>query len=227
MTVLACIVILLFIRLGLWQLHRAEEKKQILATDAEFATKSIISWDSDLTLPKQYQRIKVKGQFLKETILLDNQHYQHQFGYDVLSPLLLPSGKVVLIDRGWIAGELSRQQFPTPKIPNEVLEMMGSVYYPSEKSWVLGPALEKKEKVTLVERVDTELISQFLHKPVYPFIIRLDKTEHHGYVREWAIVAMPPARHYGYALQWFSMALVILILFISLNFKKLNHNGNT
>ncbi|WP_019216188.1 SURF1 family cytochrome oxidase biogenesis protein [Legionella tunisiensis] len=63
-----------------------------------------------------------------------------------------------------------------------------------------------------------------MHKSVYPFIIRLDKSEADSYVREWAVVAMPPERHYAYALQWFAIAFVILILFIALNLKKTNED---
>ena len=85
---------------------------------------------------------------------------------------------------------------------------------------MLGQALEKKEAgLAVVELLDTHLISQFLHKSVYPFIIRLGKQSANGYVREWAVVAMPPERHYGYALQWFAMALVLLIIYVSLSLK--------
>ncbi|ASQ45229.1 SURF1 family protein [Legionella clemsonensis] len=226
MAVLTCIGILFFSRLGFWQLHRAQEKKQMLTTQARFSTASPVLWQPGVPLPKQYQRIVVTGKFLPKTILLDNQHYQHQFGYNILTPLLLSSGSVVLVDRGWMAGELSRQTFPSPKVPDEVLNIAGNVYYPS-KNWLMGAAFEKKQNIILIERIDTDLLSQLLHKTLYPFIIRLDKAEAHGYVREWAIVAMPPERHYAYAVQWFALAFVCFILFVALNFKKLNENDPT
>jgi rRNA large subunit m3Psi methyltransferase RlmH len=77
-------------------------------------------------------------------------------------------------------------------------------------------------RVIILEQLDTKLLSQILQKKVYPFIMRLDKQEAHGFVREWAIVSMPPQRHLAYALQWFAMALVILIIFVALNLKKKN-----
>ena len=221
MTLLALLCIALFMRLGFWQIERASEKKQMIAALNAFAQQAPTSWLPGNTLPAQYQPIKVQGHFLPKVLLLDNQHHQHQFGYDVVSPLVLADGQVVLVDRGWISGDATRRIFPGVNTPSGLIKLAGRAYYPSEKTWLLGQALEKKEAgLAVVELLDTHLISQFLHKSVYPFIIRLGKQSANGYVREWAVVAMPPERHYGYALQWFAIALVILILFIALNFNK-------
>ncbi|MDP3560596.1 MAG: SURF1 family protein [Legionellaceae bacterium] len=221
MFLLTCITVALFVRLGLWQLERADEKKQLLTLFQHQSNQPPIAWDAQDNLPKQYQLLKVKGHFLPTTLLLDNQHYQHQFGYDVLSPFILSDGSVVLIDRGWIKAEQQRTHLPKIEVPAEEIQLTGSVYYPSTKHWLLGPALEEKRAtMAIVELVDVSLISHFLHKSVYPFIIRLNPAEAHGYVREWAIVSMPPTRHYGYAVQWFAIAGVIIILFIGLNLKK-------
>lgn len=221
MTLLAILSIALFLRLGFWQLARADEKKHMIVAMRQSMQKSPTDWDPKALLPRQYQSLRMSGQFLSTVLLLDNQHYQHQFGYNVLSPLLLANGKVVLVDRGWVMADAARQHDPMVQTPLGVLSVVGTAYYPSKKSWVLGQVLEKKHQdLAIVERIDTELIGRFLHKSVYPFIIRLEKRADYGYVRDWAIVAMPAERHYGYALQWFTMALVSLILFIALNFDK-------
>lgn len=220
-SLLAILLILLFARLGLWQIKRAEEKKQMLSTEQAYAQQSPIAWSVNNKLPKQYQRIALQGQYLPKVLLHDNQHYQHQFGYAIISPLLIANGQVVLVDRGWIAGDPSRVAFPKTNLPRGLVNIVGSAYYPSTKNWVLGQVIEeKRQDLAIVERIDTQLISQVLHKSVYPFIIRLGKNEADGYVREWPIVAMSPMRHSAYALQWFAMALVVLILFIALNLEK-------
>lgn len=221
MTLLALLSIVLFLRLGFWQIERGGEKKQMIAALHAFTQQVPTDWSLSNPLPAQYQPIHVHGYFLPEILLLDNQHHQHQFGYDVVSPLVLAGGDVVLVDRGWVAGDVTRRVFPHVTSPSGLIQLSGAAYYPSEKSWLLGQALEKKEAhLAVVELLDTHLISQFLHKSVVPFIIRLSQDASNGYVREWAAVAMPPERHYGYALQWFAIALVILILFIVLNFNK-------
>lgn len=223
MIVISLFFIALFLRLGFWQLERAEEKEQMLASQADLLKKNPVWLDTQVNPPLQYQPIKAKGYYLPELFLLDNQHHNHQFGYDVLSPLVLSNGRVVLVDRGWVSGDQGRQSVPKVSTPVGLTQIQGSIYYPAQNQWVLGPGIEEKEsRVRIIERIDTKLVEQILQKTVYPFIIRLDKQDAYGFVREWAIVSMPPQRHLGYALQWFVMALVILIIFVALNLKKKN-----
>lgn len=221
MALFALLMMGLFTRLGFWQLQRADEKKQMLSTHQRFAKQPPIVWSSNKRSPIQYQPMKVSGQFLSRILLLDNQHYQHRFGYHVISPLQLENGRVILVDRGWSVGDITRQKLPMVDTPNGTLLVRGSAYYPPINPWNVGPLIEKEQgDLVVIERMDTKLISQFLHKSIYPFIIRLGALESAGYVRDWAIVAMPPERHYAYALQWFAMALVVFIIFIALTFKK-------
>lgn len=223
MIVLATVFIALFTRLGFWQIQRADEKAKMLAAEEARAIQEPILWNETKPLPLQYERINVEGVYLKQVFLLDNQHHQHQFGYDVLSPLLLTDGTVLMVDRGWVPGDNSRQTFPDIQIPQGSAKIQGSSYFPSKNQWLLGEGMEEKAHgVKIIEALDTKLLSQILQKKVYPFIIRMDKQDAYGFVREWAIVSMPPQRHLAYALQWFAMAFVILIIFVALNLKKKN-----
>lgn len=217
MGIFALLAIMLFTRLGFWQIERAKEKKQMLTAHETLAKKAPIVWQPGDKLPAHYQQLQVHGNFLPHVLLLDNQHYQHQFGYHVISPLQLADGHIVLIDRGWVAGDITRQSFPAIHSPLGEVNLTGSAYYPSAKNWALGEVIEKKQaNLTIVELINTQLLSQFLHKSVYPFIIRQSKADTEGYIREWPIVAMSPQRHYAYAVQWFAMAFVILILFLTI-----------
>ncbi|WP_018577084.1 SURF1 family protein [Legionella shakespearei] len=223
MIVLATVFIALFTRLGFWQIQRADEKATMLAAEETRARQAPVFWNETKQLPLQYQRLKVEGVYLKEVFLLDNQHHQHQFGYDVLSPLQLADGTVLIVDRGWVPGDNSRQSFPEIQIPPGTIKIQGSSYFPSKNQWLLGEGIEEKQHgIKIIEALDTNLLSQILQKKVYPFIIRMDKQDAYGFVREWAIVSMPPQRHLAYALQWFAMAFVILIIFVALNLKKKN-----
>lgn len=211
----------LFVRLGFWQLQRADEKTRMLTAQESLAGQKAVSWEPEQALPLPYQKVVVQGSYLPSVFLLDNQHHQHQFGYDVLSPLLLKDGSVVMVDRGWVLGESSRLFFPKVSVPSAAGLWHGSAYFPSKNPWIFGAILDKKENnMFIVERIDAEMLKHILQKKVHPFIIRLDKKEPEGFVREWAIVSMPPQRHTAYAVQWFAMALAILIVFLALHGKK-------
>jgi surfeit locus 1 family protein len=41
-----------------------------------------------------------------------------------------------------------------------------------------------------------------------------------GYVREWSAPGLSPDRHFSYAIQWWGFALVLLVLYFGLNFRK-------
>jgi len=220
MTLMAFFVMTLLSCLGFWQLARAVEKEQLITRQQQSLQLAPVFW-SHAPLPHLYQQLVVQGHFLSVVLLLDNQHHQHQFGYDVLSPLVLLDGSVVLVDRGFMAADGMRRTFPHVDTPEYQLTLQGYAYYPSHKSWLLGQNIEEKaHNMATIERIDASEVAQFLHKSVHPFIIRLDKQAVFGYVRDWSVVAMSPERHRGYALQWFSMALVVFILFIALNIKK-------
>lgn len=223
MLLLTLVFCSLFVYLGFWQIHRADEKANMISAQKKRQDLAPTLWVPQQKLPAQYERIQLAGVYLPQVFLLDNQHHQHQFGYDVLSPLQLADGSVVLIDRGWIHGDITRRIFPMIQIPQDLIQLQGTTYFPSKNQWVLGPVFEEKEnEIVILERFEEQLVSQLLQKAVYPFIIRLDKQDTHGFVREWETVSMPPQRHLAYALQWFAMALVILIIFLALNLKKKN-----
>jgi surfeit locus 1 family protein len=211
----------LFVFLGFWQIERGFEKRDMLADFSAKARRAPLLWNAGAKSPDQFQKILVKGHFLPKVFLLDNQYRKHKFGYDYIQPLLLENGKVVLIDRGWFISQSfgSRHDLSLPRV--EILrvgseEIEGTVYYPSRKSFVLGKPYEKISKnVILIETQDKVLFSKFLHKSVYPFIIR-ETVNSNTLLQEWPVVAMSPSRHYAYALQWFGLAITSIIIGIVL-----------
>lgn len=220
MTLLALAGIIFFCVLGGWQLHRFTVKKDIINLQNQLQHSKPIKWFGETKIFPTFTPISTEGEFLDFVFLLDNQHNNHKFGYNVYSALLIKNNNVVLIDRGFIEAPRERHVFPEIKIPTGILNISGYVYNPSGKNFVLGNIIDrKKNKMYVVEAVDTKVISQILQKNVYPFIIRLDIDSPNGYLRQWSTVSMPPQRHLGYAVQWFALALCTLVIFIGLNIR--------
>ena len=221
MLCLALVSICLLISLGIWQLQRAAEKRGLLAMYQTQMQRAPVALSG--TSAQQYQRVQVQGLAqLPITLLLDNQHHAHQFGYDVLTPLLMDDGNVLLIDQGWVPGDPSRVSLPDMTGLKSDLHYSGQVYYPATRSFVLGVGLEvKTPNIIVIESLNMTMISQFLHKPVYPFIIRQSAERQTRFVRDWPIVASSPVRHIGYAVQWFIFALGLGVMFIVFHTKRL------
>ncbi len=144
MTLLAVLCIALFLRLGFWQLERAGEKKQMIAALNVFTHQKPVDWVPGHPFPGQYQPVRLQGRYMSRLLLLDNQHYQHQFGYDVVSPLELADGRVVLVDRGWIAGDINRRVLPAVDTPSGMVQLR--IIY-QQKYGFSGRLLKKKRMV--------------------------------------------------------------------------------
>ena len=96
----------LFIFLGLWQLDRADEKKNIVKLNQERESLTPIYVKE---IPKKdieyldYRNLRLRGKYLEETFLLDNKINQKKVGLNIISLFQLSdTNQIVLIDRGWV-----------------------------------------------------------------------------------------------------------------------------
>ena len=53
-------------------------------------------------------------------------------------------------------------------------------------------------------------------------VLLLDASAPHGYVREWSPPGLDPSRHFSYAIQWWGFAVVLLVIYFGLNFRKVS-----
>ena len=51
-------------------------------------------------------------------------------------------------------------------------------------------------------------------------MVLLDASDPQGYVRNWRAPGLEPARHYSYAVQWWAFAVLAVVLFVVLNFRR-------
>jgi surfeit locus 1 family protein len=155
--------------------------------------------------------------------LLDNMSHQGQVGYQVLTPLQLSDGRTVIVNRGWIAGGASRRQLPDvrldapyPEQPTGRLDdlpvagiALGHVAPPP------GPAWPKRTSFPTMAD-----LSAALGLPLQSRQLLLDPAAPLGYVRDWHVGGMGPARHLSYALQWWAFAGLALGLYVYMNIRR-------
>jgi len=211
----------LFLILGGWQLQRYHYKKDLLLAyqQRQLSTPKTLA---EITEPNAFpfQPVTVKGNYINSlTMLVQNQFYKDQLGFEVLTPLHITDDvPLLLIDRGWIPASSG-----TPVIADvlEPQDIVGVIKLLNEYQFTLGENILKPNEMPLVmQKMDIDEISRLTGRSFYPFILRLNESAPHGFVRHWVITSVMPERHMGYAIQWVVMALVLLVAYLAYCFER-------
>ena len=214
-----CILFPLLILLGLWQIHRGEEKQhmQLQFLKQRQATPIYLNQLTTVTKKKVYRPILAEGYFDNQhTFLLDNKIYQQQVGYEVLTPFITKnSHAAILVNRGWIPQGKNRKILPRIKPVQGNLIIEGLLIWP-QKTFTLKPVIEKEWP----QRIQV-LTEKFLKQQRFkPFLIVLDKQHPYGFIPLWRPIILSASRHYAYACQWFALSLTLLIAFFISQFAR-------
>lgn len=220
----------LTVYLGLWQLHRGDEKKALDRQYAEAAAQPPRELTA-ATAPVATLaavRVSAHGQYLPERqLLLDDQARGSAPGYDVWTPLRLDDGRLLIVNRGWVPAASNRRELPPLPAPAGPQALDGLWRTLPEPGLRLGAAAcdaahPPAQWPRLVLYPTAADLACFYGEPVLAGELLLAPGAPDGFVREWKVSdsGFPPARHYAYAAQWFAFALTLLVLFLKLNLKR-------
>lgn len=214
--VAAIALIALFLRLGFWQLGRAEEKAAMFADfDQRAGSAPVLVSDGDaLSDVPRYQAVRLEGRFdAAHTLYRDNQTRDGRPGVHVMTPFVLAEG-AVLVNRGWVAMP-SRSELPAIETPEGPLTLSGAVAPPPRVGLRLGSAeLPDGPWPKLVTYLDVEQVAAASGQNLAPQVLLLSPASPGGYVREWRPRVMTPERHRGYAVQWFALAAAVAVVWL-------------
>jgi len=179
------------LRLGVWQLDRLAQRRdrnaQLAARLAlpplQVATRNI-SADS-----ARQRRVVARGRydFARERVW-PGRSFEGTPGVALVTPLRLPDGSEVLVDRGWV---------PSP----DAFHVDREAYREPDTATVAGLAL-----VPPRGRGDVDPTG-FL-----PFVIQQEGPPAAGGLpRRWPPPALDNGPHLSYAIQWFSFAVIVLV----------------
>ena len=220
-SVLAVVLLPLLLTLGNWQLERAEEKRQLQQLfDERQAREPAAIEGLSPTADLRYQPVKLRGRFVNEkNLLLDNRIYQRRFGYEIITPFQLSSnGLWVLVNRGFLAGDISRRNLPSIDAITEELELIGEVHVPHGDMMTLAEDTASGWP-RVIQVLAIEKIAKELGKELFPYTVRIKSPTQGSFEANWMVVNLQPEKHTGYAVQWFAMsaALVMIILLANTN----------
>lgn len=228
----AVIVILGMLRLGVWQLSRAEEKQQILdqqfsqASSTPVPIQSLIvqnKLDTDL----RFKQVVIEGRYDEHrSIFIDNQVLDSKVGYLVFTPMQVAGTDFwVFVNRGWLPVGQSRATLP------EIMTKQDShtVYGRLNTAPARPPMLSEDfvlPQTPLWPYLSIKEAERKMNFSLLPLVVEL-APEFEGEIepslqRRWReINDRWVATHKGYAFQWFAMALAFaiacIVLFIRSN----------
>jgi surfeit locus 1 family protein len=189
--VVAVLVAAACVRLGIWQLDRLSQRRSLNASLAALqALPPLELRDRSMSLDAaRGRRIVARGvyDFAAERTW-PGRSFEGTPGVALITPLRLPDGSAVLVDRGWV---------PSP----DAFHVDHGAYREPDTATITGIA-----RVPPRGRGDVDTTG-FL-----PFIIEVQTAEPaRGLPRRWPPPSFGNGPHLSYAIQWFSFALIVLV----------------
>lgn len=215
--------------LGLWQLERADYKEkleQMIADRVQLPPTDLglIPEDPEEQL---YLPVALNGVYdSSRHVLLDNRVFDKQVGYNVYTPLQLGNGRAILVDRGWLSLGQNRQSLPEIKTENRDYYLEGILLNPPTTN-VLGTKIKENYQnwPAVVQSINLNEIAQQAGYKLEPKILVLFEHAQSGFHRQKTPINlnMSSDRHIGYAVTWFLCALVLFIIFFTVNTKRIQN----
>jgi len=208
---LAVVLAAVMVGLGNWQLDRYHQKVAIndridaAARAAPVPATDVLRPGDAPAKAQRYTRVSASGRYdPAHEILVSGRTVDGRVGFEVLTPLVLPGGAALVVDRGWVAAGAGASDVPAvPAAPGGDVTVLGAVRLPER-------ALGRVE--TLGGRLQVRRISpaQLAGALPYPVLGGYVTTTQDG-LTPIAVEYEGTLQNGGYALQWWAFAALTLV----------------
>lgn len=227
---LACVVIIAFSALGIWQWSRMQQKQTMLDAVARVITsKQAVSLQQAKATDTPYEWVQVTGHFIDApALILDNQVYKQQPGVRIYRLFQSITNDVVLVELGWLPLP-GQREFPVIE-PIQGEQMIKGLLMSPPSSGLMQAQTSTIAQGQLATGIDIEQLRATYQQPtLLKRILKLDPENALGYTRDLDILpnTLPPERHKGYAVQWFGLALTVLIIAVVLTVRSFRQQTTT
>lgn len=216
-------ICMIMLRLGSWQLTRAQHKQSILdqvQQRAELEPVELLSLIKELSesaAEHQFRQVTASGQYEpQKSIYIDNKVVDSRVGYELFTPLKIDNSDWwVLVDRGWLPVGDSRQNLPQYKTKTGVNDIVGRLRLPPAKPPLWNNDFSVSQGSVWQYLPIAEYADQMQMK-LLPLVLELAPAQASevdtALVRQWGDIDDKwVAKHRGYAFQWVAMAVAFLI----------------
>lgn len=199
-------------RLGLWQLDRAAQKQALITAIAERGAMPPLPAAELASTPEaaeaQHQRrVRLRGQYLAEsTVYLDNRQMRERPGFFVVTPLALPDGTAVVVQRGWVPRDpVDPTRVSAPPPPPGEVEIDARIAPPPSRLYELDGA----GRGPIRQNLDLQAYRLEVGRPLRPLSVQQLGDTGDGLLRDWPQGRLDVSKHHGYAAQWFALSLLL------------------
>ena len=217
-TFAAVAVVAVCVAAGNWQKSRMHAKEALRAQyDAAVALPPValesLPPDADWT-SQRYRPVIATGEYVaSKQMLIDNKVVAGRAGFHVVTPLALPNGRVVLVNRGWIALEASRSALPQAMPPGGEVTVSGRIATPAAAYFELKPDVPTGP---LKQHLDPARFAADTGLRVLPIVVEATGTPvpDDRLLRAWPAPDFGIDTHRIYMMQWYAFALLAALLWV-------------
>jgi cytochrome oxidase assembly protein ShyY1 len=210
--------------LGLWQLGRADYKRNLEALrnsrqqDAPLRLAGPLSGPMSDGSALEWRRAVVRGEFVPGwTVYLDNRQQAGQTGVWVLTPFKLAgTSQYLLVARGWLPRNAQeRGKIAAYSTPTGQIQLQGVLHRQPARLLQLGRDVALAPLV-LRQNLTLDELARASGLPLLPLLLEQSAAADQEDVlgRDWPQASAGIEKHQGYAFQWFALAGVALVFLV-------------
>jgi surfeit locus 1 family protein len=217
-TVMAVPIVLLCLGLGSWQIQRLHWKEGLIAARAAAVAAPPVAAPRNAAAARgmEFHHVTDEGVLLNDKeIFLGATSEGGVNGYQILTPLREPGGRIVFVNRGFVPAELKDRSKRMAGEPTGPVRIAGLLRLPPDgrPNWFLPdnrPDLNYWFWVDLPAMAAADRLDH-----VASFYIDADATTNPGGWPRGGVTRLAlPNNHLQYAITWFSLAVAMIVIYV-------------
>ena len=202
---LVALAVFVMINLAFWQidrLHQRQDFNEIISSRFDVASRPLDVVRAEHKQPSdaEWFKVQVIGQYLSgEDIDIVNVSQDGQAGKDIVTPLQLPSGEILLVNRGFVSLDMAPSAAPSGNVSIEARLRQSAA---RQKGAVTDA---RDGDLREAQRIDLGRLAPQLPGPAYDMYVELLDSNPRDSVKLSKIASpvLSNGTHLSYAVQWF------------------------
>lgn len=207
--------------LGTWQIYRLHWKRDLInliETRLSRPPQKIETIQVRDLMPSalqelEFQKVKAEGVFLADQALkLQGRTHEGRIGYHLIIPLRLEGGATVLIDRGWVPLNESKESFFSQD-PAKKVSIQGYIRLKTESNFMTPENRYQEREIYALDPIEVSKSLEMI--TLLPFyVVQTGMTEKASFPVPAKSHISLRNFHLQYAITWYSLALLLGMIYI-------------